>query len=282
MKKVVSSSATNVFYALRSVKFWTAVAVNMLILFIFADVDILWGQNESIHYILFLTLDKIPEEFTMAVSAVPAVTLFADEWCSGRFIYSYTRLKGVGYAVTLVISVFLISMLVSFISTGLYIGILSLSHPWLGDTTSRMFLQSASKYANGGWLQHGHYFAFYLVTLLRQACYMGIFSAMAAVFSIWISNSYVAIVFPVFLNSVIMNILTPLLKIPFVLVPKQVYLHYVYLAKIFDPDLNRSENNFTVISMLYPFIYTLIILALLAVLSYFWIIRKYRSSSDMR
>lgn len=281
MRTVLSSTATNVFYALRSVKFWIAVAVYLLIMLVFADVDILYGQNESIYYILFLTLSKIPEEFTMVVSAIPAVTLFADEWCCGRFIYSYTRLKGAGYAVTLVLSVFLISSLVSMIGSTLYIGILSPSHPFVGDTTTRTFLQIARGYANGGLLQHGHFFAYYLITVLRQACYMGIYSTMAAAVSIWLANSYVAIVFPMVLHIAITNILKAL-TMPGIIVPQNVYRHSVYLSKIFDPDLNLSENNFSVISMIYPFIYTLIILAMLAVLSYFWINRKYEKNSDFR
>ena len=282
MKKVISSSATNVFYALRSVKFWLAVALELLMMFILADVDIVHDQTQKIYYVLHMTFDKMPGEFTAAMSALPAVTLFADEWCSGRFIYSYTRLKGAGYAVTLIVSVFLIAALVSLISTGLYIGILSMSHPLTDDITSTSLLQVARSYANGGLLRHGHFFAYYLLTVLRQACYMGIFSTMAAVFSIWISNSYVAIVFPVFLYVVIPSIFWSLFKLPRVIIPSEVYQLGTYLSKEFDPDLKLSENNFSVISMLYPFIYTLIILAALAVLSFFLVRRKYRSGSDLR
>ncbi len=281
MKEVISSTATNIFYALQSVKFWIAAAVNLLIMFIFAEMDILFGQNESVYYVLFLTLSKIPEEFTMVVSAVSAVTLFADEWCGGRFIFSYTRLKKTGYAATLVLSVFLISSLLSIFGSALYIGILSISHPLSGDTTTRAMLQIARGYANGGLLQHGHFFAYYLITILRQACYMGVFTAMAAVASIKLTNSYVAITFPIALHITITNILTAL-NVPGIIVPSNVYRHSVYLSKMFDPDLNLSENNFSMISMLYPFIYTVIILAALAVLSYFLLKQKYEKSSDLR
>lgn len=281
MKRIVSSTATNIFYALKSVKFWAAVILEVFILYIYSDTNVIWGQKFEMYYILFWTLEAIPEEFVMAVSALPAVTLFADEWCGGRFIYSYTRLNGKGYAVTLILSVFLISVLVTLFSMGLFIGILSPSHPMAGDRLESSLLQIARGYANGGLLQHGHFFAYYLITLLRQACYMGIFAAIAAAASIWISNSYVAIVFPVFLYVVINDILV-FVNVPGVILPVNVYRHTVYLSKMFDPDLKLSENNFTVISMLYPFIYTLMVLVLLVVLSYFWIRRKYRSSSDLR
>lgn len=282
MKTIASSIITNVIYTLRSVKFRVAVAVDLLILFVFAGVDVLFGQNERVFYILFFTLSKIPEEFTMMISAVPTVTIFADEWCSGRFIFSYTRQKKAGYAVTLILSVFLISALVSVISTALFIGVISLSHPLDADGMKpRMLLQIARGYANGGLLQHGHFFAYYVITVLRQACYMGIYSAMAAAVSIWFANSYVAMVFPMALHVLITNILTAL-EVPGVIIPKHVYRHSVYLSKMFDPDLDLSENNFSVFSMLYPFIYTLIILAALAVISFWGIKQKNEKNSDFR
>lgn len=282
MKAVVSSTITNVFYTARSVKFWAAVAVDLLIMFIFAGIDIIFGQNESIFYILFLTLSKIPAEFAMVISAIPAATIFADEWCCGRFIYSYSRQKKAGYAVTLILSVFLISALVSLISTGLFIGVLSLSHPLDADDMSlKTLLQIARGYANGGLIQHGHFFAYYIITILRQACYMGIYSAMAATVSIWFANSYVAMASPMALHILITNILT-VLAVPGVIIPENVYRHSVYLSKMFDPDLNLSENNFSVFSMLYPFIYTLIILTALVVISFFGIKQKNEKNSDFR
>ncbi len=282
MKAVVSSTITNVIYTLRSVKFWAAVAVDMLIMFIFAGIDVIFGQNESIFYILFFTLSKIPAEFAMVISAIPAVTIFADEWCSGRFIFSYTRQKKAGYAVTLILSVFLISALVSVISVALFIGVLSLSHPLDAEGMKpRALLQIARGYANGGLIQHGHFFAYYVITVLRQACYMGIYSAMAAAVSICFANSYVAMVSPMALHVLITNILT-VLAVPGVIFPKHVYRHSVYLSKMFDPDLNLSENNFSIFSMLYPFIYTLIILAVLVVISFFGIKQKNEKNSDFR
>lgn len=282
MKTVVSSTITNVFYTARSVKFRAAVVLNLLTMLIFAGIDVIFGQNESMFYILFFTLEKIPAEFTMVISAIPAATIFSDEWCGGRFVYSYTRQKKAGYAVTLILSVFLIAALVSLISTVLFIGVLSLSHPLDTDGMKpRAILQIARGYANGGLIQHGHFFVYYIVTVLRQACYMGIYSAMAATVSIWFANSYVAMVSPMALHVLLTNILT-VLAVPGVIIPKNVYRQGVYLSKMFDPDLDLNENNFSVFSMLYPFIYTIIILAMLFVISFFGVKQKNEKNSDFR
>lgn len=273
MKTVFSCIALNMSYMLRSVKFWGAAAMYLLLIYFYAGTDDIIHDGAGVYYILLNSLQKNEGtlQFGFAACAIPAAALFAEEWCSGRFIYSYMRAKKRGYAVSVILTSFLTAALVSIISSTVYIGILSLSHPLTGDVTKKIFIQAALRtYANGGLMLRGHYFAYYLVTVLTQACCMGIFSALATMLSVKITNVYSVIVSSMILYLLVTNLLT-IFKVPFILNPYNIFDGLNNVIHVLSPD---NEENFTVISMLYPFIYTVIVLVIISVVSCFWIRKK--------
>lgn len=271
MKTVFSCIVLNMSYALRSVKFWGAVAMYLLLIYFYAGTDDIMHDGTGVYYILQFSLQNGGTlQFGFAACAIPAAALFAEEWCSGRFIYSYMRAKKRSYAVSVILTSFLTAALVSIISTSVYIGILSLSHPLTGDVTQKMFIRAAQRYANGGLMLNGHYFAYYLVTILTQACCMGIFSALATMLSVKITNVYSVIVSSMILYLLVTNLLS-IFKAPFMLNPYNIFDGSNNIIRVLSPG---NEENFTVISMLYPFIYTVIVLAIISIISYFWIRKK--------
>ena len=280
MKNIFSGIITNLCYALRSAKFWIAAVAYLLIMIFYSDADELYQRGEGVYYILHYTLKHGAGEFALAVCAIPAATIFADDWCSGRFIFSYTRARKSGYAISLILSSFLIAALVSIISISIYITIFSFTNPITGDITNRSFLQITRSYANGGLMKEGHYFTYYLITILTQSCYIGIFSAMSAMLSIKLTNQYIAIVMPLILGMV-MGSFMEAIRIPYILIPSRIFSQNTWLSKYFDSELDLNYN-FSLISMIYPFIYTIAILTILAVISYFWINNKQEKSLDIR
>lgn len=280
MKTVFSSILSNLQYALRSAKFWIAAGAYLLMMLFYSDADDLFKRGEGVYYILHYTLKQGAGEFAFAVCSISAATLFADDWCSGRFIFSYTRAKKSGYAVSLILSSFLIAALTAVISLSIYTAIFSFTNPVTGDPSSSSFLHVIRSYANGGLMADGHFFAYYLVTILTQACYIGIFSAASAMISIKLTNSYIAAVTPLVLAMVISNFMEAL-HFPKIIIPQRVYDTNTWLSKFFDPELDLSRN-FSVISMAYPFIYTVAVLVILSVISYFWIEKKQEKSLDIR
>lgn len=276
MRTVFSCIALNMSYTLRSVKFWGAAAMYLLLIYFYAGTDDIMHDGSAVYYILQYTLQNGGTlQFGLVACAIPAAALFADEWCSGRFIYSYMRAKKRGYAVSVILSSFLAAALVSIIATTVYVGLLSLSHPLTGDVAKITFIQAALRsYANGGLMVKGHYFAYYLVTILTQACCMGIFSALATMLSVKITNVYAAIVSPMILYLLVTNLFS-IFKVPFLLNPYNIYDGSNNILRVLSPG---NGENFTVISMLYPFIYTVAVLVIISVISYFWIRQKYEKT----
>lgn len=280
MKSVISVILVNLSYTLRSAKFWIAAAAYLLMMLFYSDADGLFQRGEGVYYILHYTLKHGAGEFAFVVCAIPAVTLFADDWCSGRFVYSYARSKKIGYAVSMILSSFLIAALTAIVSMSIYVIAFSFTNPIMGDPSSKSFLQITRNYANGGLMTDGNYFAYYLVTILTQACYTGVLSAASAMISIKLTNSYIAIVTPLILGMMLPSLMKAV-HIPDIINPDEVFSTGTWLSKYFDPDLDLN-HNFSVISMAYPFIYTIAVLIVLTVISHFWIKKKQEKIIDIR
>lgn len=276
MKNAFSIIGTRCFYALRSVRFWCAVAVYLMFL-LFATSNF-YNSGVGVYYLLHYALQNGTREVLLVVCAVHAAGLFADEWNNERFIFSYTRAKKFGYSLSLILSAFTIAAMVSAIATAAYVLIFSFTNPIAGELSDEMFFQITKSYANGGLLQSGHIIAYYLFAILTQSCYMGIFTAGSVMISVKITNSYIATVCPMILYLLVTNTLS-LLNAPIWLNPYNVLSGNAYLISVFSPN---SKENFSVISMLYPFIYTAIFIIIFVSAAHFWIKHKYEKSSDLR
>lgn len=103
---------------------------------------------------------------------------------------------------------------------------------------------------------------------------MGIFIAFSVLISLKITNSYIAAVLPM-----IIFILTRTVELPILMSPHHIYSGSNYIIHILAPD---NKDNFSPIAMIYPFVFTGIVLIILSFISYFVIKRKYELSSDLR
>ncbi len=280
MTRILESVSSNCKYTLCSARFRAAVA-GYLAMLIFATADY-YQPGANVWYLLRLSRAFGSYYFSLVICALPGAAKFAEEWCSERFIFSYLRTGKKEYAVSVILSSFLCAFLVAFIGTSMYIGIYSLINPITSDITDVFFEQQMSGYTNGGLLYNGHIFAYYSLDVLNTSCFMGLFSALATMFSVVITNAYITIIMPLVLyeiTSVLCNILSaPLLSHP----------HYVFgsgntVIRLLYPSREiTAENNFTVISMLYPLIYLAVCLAIITIVSHFLIKRKYENNSDIR
>ena len=95
--------------------------------------------------------------FRSAKFWIAAAALFSEEWCSGRFVFSYTRSKKFVYAASLILSSFFIAALTAAISMRAYILIFSFTNPFTADPQNGGFMQIVRSYANGGLMAQGHF-----------------------------------------------------------------------------------------------------------------------------
>lgn len=276
VKRVLSAIAVNVSEALRSARFWGMVVLYVLLLIYSVRYTFYIGQPVS--YTLTDALMVDTESFLLLICAVPSAALFAEDWCSGRFLFSYLRTKKLGYAASTMLSTFIISMLVSVIALSLFIIGLSFINPLVGDIESESYIIRTMLTTNGELLLKGHIFPFYLLTVLIFSCYMGTMSTFAALVSVWLANPYIAMVSPI--------VLIELFQIP---------IGIFHLPALGDPRIafhmmnvphqilvDESGMGSSVISTLYPFIYTVVCLVVIIFLAFVLIERKYAVNSDLR
>lgn len=287
MEKVLSTIGSNCFYSLRSGKFWAAVGVliGAMLLYTF-DMYKPWAVGENglsspvtqpiFFYILQLFYTGL-RELSILICAVPAAGIFAEEWCSGRFIYSYTRNKKLGYTASTVLSAFFIAAMTCAVSMILYMMITAaIGNPFSGDVTDISFIQMTEAVINGGLLLKGHTFLFYFLLVLTYSIGVGVFSAGAVFISVLITNQYIAVVSSMVLYTVLSNVFTILHG------PALLNVWFVFGTVSFINQMEEQvTENFSVISMLYPFIFAVVMLMIFITASYFLIKRKYEKKTDL-
>ncbi len=276
MKRVLSAISINVSKALRSARFWGMVVLYVLLLIYSVRYTFYIGQPVS--YTLTDALMVDTESFLLLICAVPSAALFAEDWCSGRFLFSYLRTKKLGYAASTMLSTFIISALVSVIALSLFIVGLSFINPLVGDIESDSYIFRTMQTTNGELLLKGHTFPFYLLTVLTFSCYMGTMSTFAALVSVWLANPYIAMVSPIVLIE-LFQIIIGLFHLPAIGYPRIAFsmLNHPYQLLVHESGMGGS-----VISTLYPFIYTLVCLTIIIFLAYILIERKYAVNFDPR
>lgn len=276
MKRILSVIAVNVSSALRSAGFWGAVILYLLILAYTVRFTFYIGQPVS--YTLTDALVANSEDFLLLICAVPSAGLFAKEWCSGRFLFSYLRSKKLGYAASSMLSTFIISVLVSIIGLSIFIGGLAVINPVVGDIANQSCFFRTMSGTNGELLIKGHILLYFALTVLNFACYTGVMSAFAALVSVWLTNPYIAAVSPIVLSR-LFEILVKIFHLPEITKPRTAFSIMNAPYRIL---VDKSGMGSSVISTLFPYIYTIVCLTIIVFLAYILIERKYAVSSDFR
>lgn len=280
MTRIFGSVSSHCKYTLCSVRFWAAVA-GYLSLLIFATADN-YHSKAAVWYLLRLSRAFGSYYFSLVICALPGAAIFAEEWCAERFVFSYHRMGKKGYAVSIILSSSLSAFMAAFIGTSLYIAIYSAINPITSDPDDIIFVQQISGYANGGLLYNGHIFAYYFLDVINTSCFMGLFSAVAAMISTIITNPYITVIMPL-LTYEIITTLNRILSVPVLLDPYYVFNAGNTVMLKLHPSLEiTAENNFSAASMLYPIIYLFVCLTVITIISHFLIKRKYEKNSDIR
>lgn len=280
MKRIFSNVFLNCKRSVYSIRFLAAIA-GFLLLQLFATSDY-YHSGAAVWYLLRYSKTFGSDYFNLVICALPGAALFAEEWCSERFVFSYLRTGKKEYSVSLILSSFLLAFLVAFIGTALYIGFFSLTNPITSDTSNIVFRQQMGGFANGGLLYNGHIFAYYLLDIINTSCYMGLFSALATMLSVVITNSYITIIMPLLMYE-LTSTLFSVLSVPPLLNPHYVFGVWNIIIRALYPSLEiTAENNFSVTSMLYQLIYLLACLTIITIITHFLIKQKCEKSSDIR
>ena len=275
MKRFIRTTVMYLAKTLVRAKFWLAVALYMGLLVLISQ-DLI-SPNATVYYILHYAIANSTSYFLLVLCALPNAALFAEEWSAKRFVASYARAKKDPFAASMIVSSFLSAFGVSMIASVLYMAVLSFKFPLFGDVTDIGFLQDMGGYANGGLAISGNYFLYYFMEFITQGCLMGLFSSLATLLSIKLTDSNIAVVMPMILYIIVTNVMS-LLSIPRLLNPYHVYSQSGTVYRTFFPG---GTEGFSIISMLYPLIYTAVLLGVFVLAAYFMIKRKYEKYNDI-
>lgn len=256
-------------------RFWLAIALYMGLLVLISQ-DLV-SPNATVYYILHYAFANSTSYFLLVICALPNAAVFVEEWAAKRFVASYTRAKKDPFAASVIVSSFLSAFGVSVIASALYMAILSFKYPVCGNISDIGFLQQMGGYANGGLAISGNYFLYYFMEFVTQGCLMGLFSSLATLLSIKLTDSNIAVVMPMILYIIVTNIMS-LLPIPRLLNPYHVYSQSGTVYRTFFPG---KSDNFSVVTMIYPLIYTAVLIGIFALAAYFMIKRKYEKYNDI-
>lgn len=276
MKRIISTISVNVTNALHSARFWGMVILYVLLLIYSVRYTFYIGQ--PVPYTLRDALMADTESFLLLICAVPSAALFAEDWCSGRFLFSYIRMKKLSYAASSMLSTFIISALVSIIGLSLFVIGLSFINPLVGNIEDVTYHDQLMIMTNGELLIKGYIFLYYLLNILSFSCFMGTMSAFAALVSVWLTNPYIAIVSPPVLIELIW-ILATILHLPALAQPR---IAFSLLNNPYQLLVHESGMGVSVISTLYPFIYTFVCLVIIIFFAFILIDRKYAANSGTR
>lgn len=276
MKRIIYAVWCNVSFAMRSARFRGAVILYVFMLIYAVRYTFYTGQPVS--YTLRDALMVNTETFLLLICAMPSAALFAEDWCSGRFMYSYLRTKNLGYAASTILSTFIISALVSIIAMSLFIIGLSFINPVIGDAENESYIMQTMMTTNGELLINGHIFSYYALTVLTYSCFMGTMSVFGAFLSVWLTNPYIAMVSPIVLIK-LFEIPVLLFHLPPLIEPRVAFslMNHPYQILI-----DESGQGVHIFSTLFPYIYALVCLTVIIFLAHIFIKRKYAVNSDAR
>lgn len=275
MKRFISTTGMYLAKSLCRAKFWLAVMLYIGLLTLVSQ-DLI-SPEATVCYILHYAFANSTSYFLLVICAFPNAAVFAEEWAAKRFVASYTRSKKDPFAASMIISSFLSAFTVSVIASVIFMTILSINYPLVGDVSDIGFIQAMGGYANGGLALSGNYFLYYFMEFVTQGCLMGLFSALSTLLSIKLTDSNIAVIMPMILYIIITNVMS-LLSVPKLLNPYHIYSQSGTVYRTFFPN---GAESFSIISMLYPLIYTAVLLSVFVIAAYFMIKRKYEKYNDI-
>ncbi len=271
MVRLFSAIGVNIFYALRTARFWISAGLYFLMLFCMSRYLIHSGGCVALTIGDALMYDS--DSFLLVICAVPSAVLFSEDWRSGRFIYAYQRTGKFNYAASTILSSFAISALVAIIGLSIFAVVLSFNNSFTIPADNEALIYLMLTKTDGELLVKGNVLGYYTLAFLVNACYMGTFSAFAALVSVCVTNPYIAMVTPL----VILEFMW-IIPFPIFLTPKFAFSQTNSPYIQFGDPAGAGMNLF---STLYPFIYSAVCLAVIIVTAYFLIERKYAVNSDV-
>ena len=215
----------------------------------------------GLHYFLDRAAHIGMDYLIMMIVAFPAATMFYDDWKSGYFKFVVPRVGRVKYTFAVTLAAGLTAaavMILSYIFFSIYI---LANFPAITNLSAGELRRSTHGFPNSGLLYTGHIFLCYLLYFLTRGAMAAFFAVFAVFQSMLIMNRHLTLISPVLIYILYFSFnlfdVLPAVVNPFVLYWNGFKLYLVFGG---TPD----GSLFSPIAAIYPLLFTIVIMLVLA------------------
>ncbi len=247
----------------------TALCAALMILIVFDSYTTetyasLSGQKEGLNYFLDKVRGRTHDYFRMMIICFPAVMLFYEDWTSGNFKLIINRCGRAKYTFAAIFSAGVTAAAVTIISYLIFSAFVLTKYPLVPTIEGQQqFRMSVIGFPNAGLLYTGNEVLCYALYILSQGARSAFYAAIALFQSMIISNKHLTAISPVLLYICyftfnLYDILPELLD-PYVLFWNGFRLYLIFGG-------TQDGSLFSPIAAAYPFIYSAVMLMILALI----------------
>lgn len=198
------------------------------------------------------------------IAALPAITLFCEDYNSGKFLLTYSRTGKKIYPFAVTLSSGITTALSVTIAYLIFSAIILLSgHPAVPDLEPAVLRWETIGMANSALLATAPVM-FYILWIVREALCAAVYSMLGILLSVFITNIHLTIVSPLMM-SMLYDIFNRVIRLPFWMNFGSVYSGSLTLFFGFGGTLD--DEIFSLISAVYPFIYTIISVIIISIIT---------------
>ncbi len=222
------------------------------------------GQKEGLNYFLDKVRGRTHDYFRMMIICFPAVMLFYEDWKSGNFKLIINRCGRAKYTFATILSAGVTAAAVTVISYLIFSAFILTKYPLVPTIEDQQkFRMSVIGFPNAGLLYTGHEVLCYALYILSQGARSAFYAAIALFQSMIITNKHLTAISPVLLY-ICYFALNFALFLPELLNPYMLFWNGFRLYIIFGGT--QDGSLFSPIAAAYPFIYSAVMMMILALI----------------
>lgn len=247
-----------------SLRFWGCAVISALLMISFVLGDYASdGLNAGMYYFYMGVETSGSDELLIMLAAMPAITLFCDDRNSGEFFFLYTRTGKRIYPLAVTLSSAIIAAFSVIVSYLLFSAFILAKYPLVPPISAAELRQETIGMLNCGLLTSVPA-AFYVLWIALKGSIASLYSAIGILLSVFITNAHLTLVSPM-LTSMIDGFFVSVINPPFWMSSSSLYGFSLSLYLNFGGTLDGEL--FSVISAVYPFIFTFVIIFVLSVIT---------------
>lgn len=203
------------------------------------------------------------DELLIMLAALPAVTFFCEDCGSGRFLLTYSRTGKKIYPFAVTFSAGLVTAVSVIITYLIFSAFILLKYPLVPPIEPAELRRETIGMANSALLVTAPA-VFYALWIIREALIAAVYSMLGILLSAFITNVHLTLVSPLIL-CMMTDIFSRVIKLPFWLDINLIYGGSIGLYRGFGGTLDGEI--FSMISAVYPFIFTIFLIILISVIT---------------